>query len=191
MPLFGTLLVPNDLLLALMPVLKTLVETEIKQRFRGLAKARGLSESELLRAVVMAEISHDNDTGQPAEPDETKLEIERITVRMPGFLMDATKERAKKKQMAPSRWVAALVQSNLMARPVMSEVEILALQASNRELAAIGRNINQMAKAINQAFYDVQQIRLDKLGELATEIIKNRDAIRALVRASQGAWGIE
>lgn len=191
MPLFGTLLVPNDLLFALMPVLKTLVETEIKQRFRGLAKARGLSESELLRAVVMAEISHDNDTGQPAEPDETKLEIERITVRMPGFLMDATKERAKKKQMAPSRWVAALVQSNLMARPVMSEVEILALQASNRELAAIGRNINQMAKAINQAFYDVQQIRLDKLGELATEIIKNRDAIRALVRASQGAWGIE
>jgi iron-sulfur cluster repair protein YtfE (RIC family) len=93
--------------------------------------------------------------------------------------------------MAPSRLVAALVQSNLMRAPVMSAAEIAALQESNRELAAIGRNVNQIAKAINEAFHHTERVRLDKLVELAQAIQENRATIRALVRASQNAWNAD
>lgn len=177
-----------------MPVLKTLVEPEIKTRFHNISKARGLSESELLRAVVLAATDQSKDTDQPIQPDAEKAEADRMTVRMPRFLMEATKKRSKAKGMAPSRWVTALVQSNLTGQPVMSDAELEGLQASGRELVAIGRNINQIAKSINQAnvihpgAFEKEWLPLIKLTELSQAITENRAAIRALVRASQNAW---
>lgn len=194
MPPSGTMYPNERSLPSLMPVLKTLVEPEIKTRFRNIAKARGLSESELLRAVVLAATDQSKDTDQPIQPDAEKAESDRMTVRMPRFLMEATKVRAKAKGMAPSRWVTALVQSNLTGKPVMSNAELEGLQASGRELVAIGRNINQIAKSINQAnvihpgAFEKEWLPLIKLTELSQAITENRAAIRALVRASQNAW---
>jgi hypothetical protein len=173
-----------------MPVLKTLVETETKTRFRNLAKTRGLSESELLRSVVLVVTGQDTDD-QLIKPEAENNELERMTVRLPGFLMDAAKQRGKSKGMAASRWVAALVQANLTGKPVMADKELAILQASNRELAAIGRNINQIAKALNEAFHETERVRLDTLAALSQSISENRAAIRSLVRASQQAWEAE
>jgi hypothetical protein len=174
-----------------MPVLKTLVETETKTRFRNLAKTRGLSESELLRSVVLVVTGQDNAADQPIKPETDNSELERMTVRLPGFLMDAAKQRGKAKGMAASRWVAALVQANLTGTPVMTDNELAVLQASNRELAAIGRNINQIAKALNEAFHETERVRLDTLAALSHSITENRVAIRSLVKASQQAWEAE
>lgn len=91
--------------------------------------------------------------------------------------------------MTPSRWAASLIQSNLTGQPVMTKVELAELQTSSRELAAIGRNINQIAKALNEAFYETERVRLDTLAELSKAVAENRSAIRALVRASRNAWG--
>jgi predicted DNA binding CopG/RHH family protein len=174
-----------------MPVLKTLVDPEIKSRFRKIAKALKLSESELLRAIVFDRTSAVNEVDQPIKPDPENAETDRMTVRMPRFLIKAIKDRAKKKGMAPSRWVAALAQSNITCKPVMSDDEIIKLRISNRELAAIGRNINQIARALNDTLQNSERLPLDKLAELGRVIAENRAAIRALVRASQNAWGVE
>ncbi|MDG5824440.1 hypothetical protein MRX58_13110 (plasmid) [Xylella fastidiosa subsp. pauca] len=83
-----------------MPVLKTVVEPETKTSFRSMAKARGLSESELLRAVVLAVTGQDTDTDTSLEPyaeKAEKVDIDRMTVRMARFLLEATKERARSK----------------------------------------------------------------------------------------------
>ena len=170
-----------------MPVLKTLVEPETKTRFRNLAKTRGLSESELLRSVVMVVTGQDA-ADKTIEPEAENTELERMTVRLPGFLMEAAKQRGKSKGMAASRWVAALVQTNLTGKPVMTDKELAVLQASNRELASIGRNINQIAKALNEAFHETERVRLDTLAALSQSITENRTAIRSLVRSSQQAW---
>ncbi len=82
-----------------MPVLKTLAEPGTKARFRSMAKSRGLSESELLRAVILAVTGEDNGTDQPIEPDAEKADTARMTVRMPRFLMEGTRARAKSKGM--------------------------------------------------------------------------------------------
>lgn len=171
-----------------MPVLKALVETRTKARFRAMARERGLSESELLRMVVLAVTEEDDGGGQVIKPDAERVDLTRTTVRMPRFLMDGVHERAKANGMAPSRWIAALVQSNLTRQPVMNAAELAGLQASNRELAAIGRNINQIAHALNSAFHETERVKLEKLAELNEAIEGHRAAIRQLVRASQDAW---
>lgn len=171
-----------------MPVLKTLVGTETKTRFRRMAKARDLSESELLRAVVLAVTGEDVIDSEPVTPDTTRTEIERMTVRMSRFLLEGAAARAKAKGMATSRWVAALVQSHLTRQPVMTQAELVALQTCSRELAAIGRNINQIAHALNSAFQETDRVKLEKLEELGHAVAASRGAIRSLVRASQDAW---
>jgi predicted DNA binding CopG/RHH family protein len=172
-----------------MPVLKTVVDPETKEHFQKISKTRGLSESELLRSVILeitSKVATNNQIIQPPKIDN--IELERITVRLPRFLMEAIKQRGKLKGMAASRWIAALVQTNLTGNPVMTDKEITVLQSSNRELAAIGRNINQIAKALNEAFYETDRVQLDTLISLRQSINENRSAIQSLVRASQQAW---
>lgn len=172
-----------------MATLITRIEPATKARFRGMAQARGLTESELLRAVVLA-VTGEDQTPKPSAPtNPAPDEPSRMTMRLPRRLLEATKARAKSQGMAPSRWVVALVQSNLNRLPVMTEEQVLDLRASNRELAALGRNLNQIAKALNESFHQSDRVKLDQLAELAAAIEQQKQTIRALVRASQQSWG--
>lgn len=173
-----------------MPVLKTIVEDATKQEFKDLATQRGQSESELLRALAVAATTSGQGAEQLVQPDESRADLDRITVRMPRFLMEGTKGRSRAKGMAPSRWISALVQSNLTAQPVMTDAEVEALLASNRELAAVGRNLSQVARALNASSQEIDKVQLATLTELSTAVTVNRSEIRRLVRASRQAWGI-
>ena len=172
------------------PILKARFDADTHARFLAVAKARGLKESELLRLAVNRELGQA--PAEPAlvepDPDPDQTEHDRITVRMPAFLMAAMKGRAKSQGMAPSRWLAALVQSNLTRHPVLTDDELQAVEATTRELSAIGRNINQIARALNEAHFQTERVRLDRLADLSEKINKVRDAIRVLVRASRNVW---
>ena len=177
-----------------MPVLKTIVGDATKQDFKDLCVKRGLSESEQLRSLVVAETqlasAQPSQAIAPIHPDGSNADLDRMTVRMPGFVMDGAKDRARTQGMAPSRWVAALVQSNLTAQPVMTDVEVEALLASNRELAAVGRNLSQVVRALNASGLEVDKVHLEALTELSAAVTSNRSEIRRLVRASRQAWGM-
>jgi hypothetical protein len=173
-----------------MPVLKTLVEPQTKTRFHAMAQARALSESELLRQLILVVMENNKATPQPASADATRTDRVQITVRLPRFLAEEISGRARDKGMLASRWVASLLQSHLMQQPVMTSAELNALHASTRELAALGRNINQIARALNAAFYEKDRVKLAQLDALRQLIDRNRAAIRNLVRASQQAWSV-
>ena len=177
-----------------MPALLTQVDIELKQRFKKLSKSNGLSESELLRSIVIDAIRNIEFTESDKlglNLDFEKSETERITVRMPSFLLQAAKEKGKSKGMATSRWIAALVQSNIAKNPVMADQELNNLKASIRELNAIGRNINQMARALNESRNNTDKVNLDTLYLLGDSLKRNLSAVRELVRASQQVWEAE
>lgn len=165
------------------------VPNALKQAFSARAFARGLSESELLRELIATEVGKADRQIPLAEVDLNNLTTGRMTVRLPGFLLDGAKARAQARNMAPSRWVAALVQSNLTALPVLTHQEVNAVVAANRELAAIGRNINQIARALNENYRDVELARVDRLQQLLAVLVSDRAAIHALIQASRQGWG--
>lgn len=171
-----------------MPLISARIDLDLKARFNALAQSQGLSDSELLRALVAMATDQAPQSSKPVKPEPAQAELERITVRMPSFLLQAAKRQAEKKGMATSRWIAALVQSNLTHSPVMNDDELAALLGNLRELVAIGRNINQMAKSLNQNFHLTEHVRLDKLQDLKQLVEENKQAIRLLIRASQQAW---
>jgi hypothetical protein len=119
------------------------------------------------------------------------FELGRFTVRLPKFLADRVKDRAGFFKMRPASWIGALVQSHLMNQPVLAHDAVLAVEQSNRELAAIGRNINQIARALNEAHFETERVRLDRLAELSESIESLRSRIRELVRDSRQVWSAE
>lgn len=171
-----------------MPALTTLVDTRLKAEFKGRAKAIEKSESDLLRMIVIDALGRAGKTAAVIAPNAEDAKADRMTVRMAAFLLKAVRKRAKAKNMSASRWVASLVQSNLMRDPVMSDAEIVALRESNRELAAIGRNLNQIARALNDNFNETDRLKLQLLDVLLESIKDNRGTIRALVRTSLKVW---
>ena len=174
-----------------MPLLTARIDDAAKMQFRALARSRGQSESEFLRSLVQLLIARSEVDACVPSVDSRKCAQARMTIRLPQFLVDGVVERSVRKGMKPSRWVAALVQSHLMALPVMTEGEVQALRASNRELAAIGRNLNQIARRLNAAFHDTEQVRLGVLMRLTEVVDRQQASLHALVRASQGSWGGE
>lgn len=171
-----------------MPALSTIVDDDTKARFLATARRLYLSESELLRAVVMVAIDQ-HQTGAPAiDADAGKAKTDRVRLSLPHFLMEDLRQRAKSVGMSPRRWISALIQSNLLRKPVVNDVELAALLGSNRELAAIGRNINQIARSLNQAPTERDRLTMDRLVQLRNAIIKQRAAVRELTRVSQENW---
>ncbi len=172
--------------------IETQVDEDVKTRFKTIAKSKGFSEARFLRYMILKEIDLVKyDENKPLEPDIEKLSSVRVYVRVPEFILRDVKRRAKLKGMTSSRWIAALIQSNIMRLPVSSEKELFELESSNRQLAAIGRNINQIAKTLNEAFHRTEAVKIDMLEALTGEIKKNREIIISLVRACQNVWRVE
>ena len=134
------------------------------------------------------EAKHPELSLEDIEADPENADSRRMTIRIPSFAHQAVCARAARCGMKPSKWVAALVQSNVTRMPVFAENELRVLEVTNRELFAIGRNINQMSRVLNEAHFKTEQLRIEKLAELAAYIRKTRDAIRGLIRASRGVW---
>jgi hypothetical protein len=180
-------------------IVKTRLKGPIHARFLAEQAERGISESELLRQALNHFFERPKESPPHAEtkPDATirlaapspeQSSLERKTVWMPAYLMRGASARAQEKGMSFSRWACSLVQSNLMHNPVLTDPELLMVEAATRELAAIGRNINQIARALDDAYFQTERIRLDKLNELSSKISALRESVGGLVRASRHSW---
>lgn len=164
------------------------VDDDVKKAFELRARKSGVKASELLRQLVLRELGVHVDDDSPLVVNEVSAKVERLTVRIPNFVLARAAERGKLKGMPVSRWITALVQSNITRQPVMTDKEINVLRAVNRELSAIGRNVNQVARHLNAALDYGSRVDLDALGRLPVSINNTRKAIHLLIKTSKQSW---
>ena len=181
-----------------MPDIKYRVDNAEKARIVRAARRAGMTESDLLRAAVHRFLALLR--GKPvadrepveapgADADASAFRLVQMKVGIPAFMIPELELRAKDHGQVQSRWISSLVQTRLMEKPVFRNEELLALLASNRELAAVGRNVNQMAKHLNASPSDIAEVRLELLHLMYGEIELLRKSILSLVAASNRAWG--
>lgn len=174
------------------------LEPETKTALSKLAAKKNLTKSELLRQLTFNEINRLNVDEAKIKDDSiifagakiTKPDIKDRVVKIPIELMNLVEKEALSKGMVKSRWIAALIQSNLTKKIVFSEKEYLALIESNRELRAIGNNLNQTAKFINTN-KDAHKLKLEALQVILGLIEKNIEKTRLLLQASRDSWNNE
>jgi metal-responsive CopG/Arc/MetJ family transcriptional regulator len=175
-------------------IIKATISDEENRKFaKALSNSKHRSKSSFLRFILNQYLENHVDQKLPNEfipANKDDLVEERFTIRIYKFLKDGADKRAKSYGIKRSQWIRNLIQANLTKKPVLLEASINELRTANRELAAIGRNINQQTKILNRSieldFRD--QVSHQHLIELKAEIEKNRVVINQLVKVSNGVW---
>lgn len=177
-------------------VLQARVDVTTRERFVAAARKRNTTAASALKGLIAGYIEQP-DTGAvkppPAGADDSAKG--RVVITLPLFLKDALKARALHDGYSPSAWTANMIQSILMEMPVMTDKEVELLHYASRQLAAVGRNLNQIAKNMNRAALmeipvpDKEDLRIAMIDELRRSVAGQRKAISKLVRARYRAWG--
>ena len=98
--------------------------------------------------------------------------------------------RARAEGYRPTHWLVALIRVQLTREPSLSDPERQAVAHSTKQLLALGRNLNQIARALNRAPAQQAAVRLALLQDLSARIQTHVDQITALTRASLERWAL-
>jgi Bacterial mobilisation protein (MobC) len=155
--------------------LSTWVDHDTKQQFAAIARHQGLSESALLKRLIDLMFRTAGDDGAIIPTEVSRVgRAARLTVRLRGDDQLLLRERAAARGMPAATYVSVLLRSHLRGLTRLTHEERLALKESVAELSAIGRNLNQIARASNQG------------GRLAGP---NREDLRAILKACEALRG--
>ena len=164
------------------------VTSEMKERFAAAARCQALSESALLKRLVEAALLTAT-TPQPAVTQTVEpVPIDgKITVRLRIDDLLLLRERAKARVMPTSTYVSFLIRSHLRALTPLPTPELEALKRSVAEITAIGRNLNQMARAVNQGVRPSGPSKAD-LQALLRALMGLRVHMKVLINVNLASW---
>jgi hypothetical protein len=180
-------------------ILKARVSPEIKLRAKAIAERDLVTEAAWLKRLVIREIrACDSAAGGgelPWENDPHRTRVARgpkgngkpVYVRFrheDRLLLDA---RAAARGMRPATYLSVLTRSHLRSLTPLPKDEYMALKRSIALLAAIGRNINQIAKVANQGggIADSAGAEFRAMLKICVAL---RDNTKALLKANETSW---
>jgi hypothetical protein len=178
-------------------ILKSRVSPDIKLRVRAIADRELLSEAAWLKRLVVREIhaAHGADAGEreTCRADGARAPRGKSGNGRPLFvrlrnedrlLLDA---RAEARVMRPATYASVLLRAHLRNLTPLPKDELLALKRSIGELASIGRNINQIAKALNEGAKAPASVR-EEFRAMLKICEALRDNTKALLKANVTSW---
>jgi hypothetical protein len=179
--------------------LKARVSPEIKLLTKAIAERALLSEATWLRRLVLREIRA-CDGGSEREPSCTdridrpsgEAQVARgkrkpILVRLRGEDRLLLHARAEARGMRSATYVSVLIRSHLRQLTPLPKDEFLALKRSIAELAAIGRNMNQIARAANEGSGETRSAR-EEFRAMLKICEALRDNTKSLLKANEISW---
>jgi hypothetical protein len=168
--------------------LATWVTRDTKARFAHLALAQGITESALLKRLVDASLVPTTTvpTRLP-EPIKPVVSAGRLTIRLRSDDLLLLRERAQAREMPTSTYVSLLVRSHLRALAPLPTAELAALKRSVAEISAVGRNFNQIARAMNQG-HRVSDLSKADLRALLRALNGLRVHFKEMINANLASW---
>ena len=176
------------MIMAAPPFVAARVTPEMKTLLRTLAEREQITESALVRQLLEVTLRRSAMEGFPKLHVLEKASRDaRLSVRLRHEDRTLLSARATARGMASATYVSVLVRSHLRNLAPLPKEELLALRHSITELKAVGRNLNQMAKALNQ---DVRATvpgrhEVNAMLKVAEGL---RDHFKALLKANEKSW---
>lgn len=182
-------------------VLKTRVPSDIKLQAKAVADRELLSEAAWLKRLVVRELRACNgangDAREPCRAEGIRKPSREargangcgkpLFVRLRNedrLLLDA---RAEARGMRPATYASVFLRAHLRKLTPLPKDELLALKRSIGELAAIGRNINQIARAVNEGGKAPGSVR-EEFRAMLKVCEALRDNTKALLKANVTSW---
>ena len=163
-----------------------------KEQWKALCRSQNTRPGTAIRELVTKALSAKPDNGTPKttevheQPDESK---ERIEIRLTKTEMAKTREHAENEGCSTNRWIINLVRANLTGRPQFGMKELDTLGESNKQLLAIGRNLNQLIRAINRG--ESRGVDPGLIQTVSNLIKKHTEIVSTVMQANIDRWMIE
>ena len=182
--------------------IKARLPLELKERVKALSERRLLTESAWLKNLVVRELQGTADHSvvesvaarASASRSESRSRQEaagrgsgRVYLRLRKDDEQLLHARAAARGMRPATYIAVLTRAHLHRLAPLPKDELLALRRSIGELAAIGRNINQIAKAANDGGRLPGSAR-EEFRAMLKVCEALRDNTKALLKANLNSW---
>lgn len=161
------------------PAMKTLV--------RALAEREKVTESALVKQLLEVVLRTAVLEGLPSlETLDKPNRDARLYVRLDPDDRLLLTSRASARGMRAATYVSVLVRSHLRKLTPLPKDELAALKESIAELRAVGRNLNQIARAVNQGKEAAPgRQELQSMLAVASAL---RDHVKALLIANEKSW---
>jgi hypothetical protein len=163
------------------------VTPEIKALVRTLARRDQITESALIKQLLEVVLRSSAASGlSRLEPPASPRDM-RLSVRLDPADRLMLNERAAARGMPSATYVAVLVRSHVRNLAPLPKQELLALKSAVAELGAIGRNLNQIARAMNEG----QRVAGPGREELRAMLQVGsalRDHVKALLAGNAKSW---
>ncbi len=164
------------------------VSQATKAALRAAAQRQQLTESALLKRMLVLVLQTAGATVVGDATDDRLARQARLYVRLTRGDRQLLQARSAARCLAPATYASILLRAHLRALTPLPEAELRAIRQSTRELAAIGRNLNQIAHATHRGVSGDGVTRGNLLSLLrACEAL--RDHIRAYVSTNLASWG--
>jgi len=167
------------------------VSQATKAALRAVAERQQITESALLKRMLQVVLSSaDPDAaGVAADADaaDRAARQARLYVRLTPDDRLLLQARSTARCLAPATYASVLLHAHLRALTPVPEAELRAIRQATRELAAIGRNLNQIARAAHQGGVGMGTSR-ENLFAMLKICEALRDHFRAYVSTNLSSW---
>ena len=166
---------------------------ELKAPWQAWCQDHSIMPSQALRNAIRQAM--DGKTTQAPPRIRVSPRRERATARLELHL--TTSELAALKTVAghegyvPTKWVVAMIRTRLTGQPHVGQPELERLTRSNQQLLALGRNLNQIAKALNTSPENRSAFRVDLITELSRVIRTHTDKVSDVLRGTVERWHLQ
>ncbi|MEO5831027.1 MAG: plasmid mobilization relaxosome protein MobC [Rhodanobacter sp.] len=153
---------------------------------------RGLKPGAALKASIQREIDRvKQGVVEPAVQRDERPDYapkKRAEIRLTPSELDAVDARAIHEGCSRATWLVNVVRGTLTKQAQMGMREIDSLGESNYQLLAIGRNLNQIAKRLNEGHPDV--ITVKYIERLTEEFRTHVKKVSKVMGASIERWSL-
>lgn len=165
------------------------VTPEMKALIRRIAQREQITESALVKQLLSAVLRSSAVEQLPSSEGRIKRHA-RLSLRLESEDHRLLCERAAARALPRATYASVVIRSHLRAlAPLLKEERALLMHAIG-ELSAIGRNLNQIARAANQGAPVVGPTRADLMALLrACEALRNH--VRQLLEANMRSWEVD
>jgi hypothetical protein len=184
-----------------MGIIRFRCSDDLEARFAAAAQRAGVKPAELGRAVLERAVSQLEARSTPSndssENSSDSLDArtyegrsERLVTRLTPSEYAAVLKSAAGWGMTPYTWTARLIRAHLIKEPQLSQDERKALREATRELGYVGRNLNQVAHALNMSMSAKDKATVELMSDISAKVDVLGDTIKEVLDQNLNRWGV-
>jgi hypothetical protein len=164
----------------------------LKERLANYCAAAGVNTSDAIRQLIWKSLEHYPSSDRPIHIEDETSPRTRLELRLTPREHAAIQKRCIEEGFSsPNRWVVSLIRANLQKEPEFGETGLDALYESNRLLAPLARNLNQLTRDLRQTGIQIAPYRFRILEDLQTVVFAHIKVIAKVISRNVGRWRSE